>query len=196
MALEQRYKTDEVARKDTKMAGNCDSDGEKCKCNSKIPPWIWLLPQYVKRSGGGREGLKIRLDCGARAAVFRVRGPLDLSAWGSGKGGGSGTRVSQCHGIFQSLCSGFIWCMWWKLKSPQLNISFGNSLSPKKYLWNRSPGPSPSASPGLGKCVLPSAFSFKRNSLKVKKRQNLSCFLEAPKFLHASLLCLFDDVKL
>lgn len=29
MALEQRYKTDEVARKDTKMAGNCDSDGEK-----------------------------------------------------------------------------------------------------------------------------------------------------------------------
>ena len=41
MALEQRYKTDEVARKDTKMAGNCDSDGEKCKYNSKIPPWIW-----------------------------------------------------------------------------------------------------------------------------------------------------------
>ena len=150
----------------------------------------------VVGGGGGGGGLKIRLDCGARAAVFRVRGPLDLSAWGSGKGGGSGTRVSQCHGIFQSLCSGFIWCMWWKLKSPQLNISFGNSLSPKKYLWNRSPGPSPSASPGLGKCVLPSAFSFKRNSLKVKKRQNLSCFLEAPKFVHASLLCLFDDVKL
>ena len=40
MALEQRYKTDEVARKDTKMAGNCDSDGEKCKYSSKIPPWI------------------------------------------------------------------------------------------------------------------------------------------------------------
>ena len=32
--------------------------------------------------------------------------------------------------------------------------------------------------------------------LQVKKRQKLSCFLEAPKFLHASLLCLFDDVKL
>ena len=73
MALEQRYMTDEVARKDTKMARNCDSDGEKCKYNSKIPPWICLLPQYVKRRGGG-----------------------------------SGTRVSQCHGIFQSLCSGFM----------------------------------------------------------------------------------------
>ena len=58
MALEQRYKTDEVSIKDTKMVGNCDSDGEKCKYSSKIPPWIWLLPQYVKRSGGGggREG--------------------------------------------------------------------------------------------------------------------------------------------
>ena len=50
MALEQRYKTDEVSIKDTKMAGNCDSDGEKCKYNSKIPPWIWLLPQYVTQN--------------------------------------------------------------------------------------------------------------------------------------------------
>ena len=56
MALEQRYKTDQVARKDTKMAGNCDSDGEKCKYNSKMPPWIRLLPQYVKRRGGGEGG--------------------------------------------------------------------------------------------------------------------------------------------
>ena len=115
------------------MAGNCDSDGEKCKYNSKIPPWIWLLPQYLKRGGGGEGGGENQ----ARAAVFQVRVSLDSSAWGSGKGRGSGTRVSQCHGIFQSLCSGFIWCMWWKLKSPQLNISFGNSLSRKKYPWNR-----------------------------------------------------------
>lgn len=104
MALEQRYKTDQVARKDTKMAGNCDSDGEKCKYNSKMPPWIRLLPQYVKRRGGGEGGGGNQ----ARAAVFQVRGPLESSAWESGKGGGSGTRVSQCHGIFQSLCSGFI----------------------------------------------------------------------------------------
>ena len=82
MALEQRYKTDEVARKDTKMAGNCDSDGEKCKYNSKIPPWICLLPQYVKRRGGGEEGGENQ----ARAAVFQVRGPLDSSAWERGKG--------------------------------------------------------------------------------------------------------------
>ena len=56
VALEQRYKTDEVARKDTKIAGNCDSDGEKCRYNSKIPSWICLLPQYVKRRGEGWEG--------------------------------------------------------------------------------------------------------------------------------------------
>ena len=56
VALEQRYKTDEVARKDTKIAGNCDSDGEKCRYNSKIPSWICLLPQYVKRGGEGWEG--------------------------------------------------------------------------------------------------------------------------------------------
>ena len=56
MALEQRHKTDEVARKDTKMGGNCDSDEEKCKYNSKIPSWICLLPQYVKQRGGGEGG--------------------------------------------------------------------------------------------------------------------------------------------
>ena len=154
------------------------------------PGYVFFPNTWNEEGKGGRD------ENQAYAAVFQVRGPLNSSAWGSGKGRGSGTRVSQCHGIFQSLCSGFIWCMWWKRKSPQLNISFGNSLSRKKYLWNRSPGPSPSAGPGLGKCVLPSAFSFKRNSLKVKKRQKLSCFLEAPKFVHASLLCLFDDVKL
>ena len=71
MALEQRYKTDEVLIKDTKMVGNCDSDGEKCKYNSKIPPWIWLLPQYVKLSGGGGGG-------GGEGGVenqTRLRGP-------------------------------------------------------------------------------------------------------------------------
>ena len=79
MALEQRYKTDEVARKDTKMAGNCDSDGEKCKYNSKIPSWICLLPQYVKRRGGGEGGVKIRpaqqfFKCGGR--LIQVRGKV------------------------------------------------------------------------------------------------------------------------
>lgn len=73
MALEQRYKTDQVARKDTKMAGNCDSDGEKCKYNSKIPPWIRLLPRYVKRRGGGEGGGETQ----ARAAVFQLRGRLN-----------------------------------------------------------------------------------------------------------------------
>ena len=69
MVLEQRHKTDEVAKKDTKMGGNCDSDGEKCIYNSKIPPWICLLPQYVKRrGGGGGEGVKIKPDYRARSS--------------------------------------------------------------------------------------------------------------------------------
>ena len=42
----------------------------------------------TKRGGGaGVVGVKIRLDYRAREAVFQVRGPLDSSAWGSGKGG-------------------------------------------------------------------------------------------------------------
>ena len=37
--------------------------------------------------GGGGVGVKTRLDYRAREAVFQVRGPLDSSAWGSGKRG-------------------------------------------------------------------------------------------------------------
>ena len=59
MALEQRHKTDEVARKDTKMGGNCDSDGEKCKYNSKNTTLDMSSSSIreTKRGRGGR-GLK------------------------------------------------------------------------------------------------------------------------------------------
>ena len=119
MALEQRYKTDKVARKDTKMAGNCDSDGEKCKYNSKIPPWICLLPQYVKRRGGGEGGGENQ----ARA----VRGEV-----GRGEG-----VVREFLSVMASsrlyAAVSFDACDESLNRLEQLNISFGNSLSRKKY---------------------------------------------------------------
>ena len=62
MALEQRHKTDEVARKDTKMGGNCDSDGEKCKYNSKNTTLDMASSSMRETKGEEREGVKIRLD--------------------------------------------------------------------------------------------------------------------------------------
>ena len=130
MALEQRYKTDEVARKDTKMAGNCDSDGEKCKYNSKIPSWICLLPQSVKRRGGGEGGVKIRpaqqfFNCGGR--LIQVRGEV-----GRGEG-----VVREFLSVMASsslyVAVSFDACDENLNRLEQLNISFGNSLSRKKY---------------------------------------------------------------
>ena len=130
MALEQRYKADEVARKDTKMARNCDSDGEKCKYNSKIPSWICLLPQYVKRRGGGEGGVKIRpaqqfFKCGGR--LIQVRGEV-----------GRGEEVVREFLSVMASCSlyaavSFDACDENLNRLEQLNISFGNSLSRKKY---------------------------------------------------------------
>ena len=130
MALEQRYKTDEVARKDTKMAGNCDSDGEKCKYNSKIPSWIRLLPQYVKRRGGGEGGVKIRpaqqfFKCGGR--LIQVRGKV-------GRGEGvvpEFLSVMASSSLYAAVS--FDACDENLNRLEQLNISFGNSLSRKKY---------------------------------------------------------------
>ena len=49
MALKQQHRTAEMAKNDTKMGRNCDSNKEKYKYNSKIPTATWLPPQYVKR---------------------------------------------------------------------------------------------------------------------------------------------------
>ena len=130
MALEQRYKTDEVARKDTKIAGNCDSDGEKCKYNSKIPSWICLLPQYVKRRGGGKGGVKIRpaqqfFKCGGR--LIQVRGEV-----GRGEGVVREFLSVMASSILYAAVS-FDACDENLNRLEQLNISFGNSLSRKKY---------------------------------------------------------------
>ena len=130
MALEQRYKKDEVARKDTKMAGNCDSYGEKCKYNSKIPSWICLLPQYVKRRWGGEEGVKIRpaqqfFKCGGR--LIQVRGEV-------GRGEGvvrEFLSVMASSSLYAAVS--FDACDENLNRLEQLNISFGNSLSRKKY---------------------------------------------------------------
>ena len=130
MALEQRYKTDEVARKDTKMAGNCESDGEKYKYNSKIPSWICLLPQYVKRRGGGEGEVKIRpaqqfFKCGGR--LIQVRGEV-------GRGEGvvrEFLSVMASSSLYAAVS--FDACDENLNRLEQLNISFDISLSRKKY---------------------------------------------------------------
>ena len=51
MALKQQHRTAELAKNDTKMGWNSDSNKEKYKYSGKIPTAAWFPPQYVKQQG-------------------------------------------------------------------------------------------------------------------------------------------------
>ena len=49
MTLKQRHKTDQLATNDRSLVGNCNSDEENHKYNTKIPTVTWPPVQYMKQ---------------------------------------------------------------------------------------------------------------------------------------------------